>query len=166
MHRPPIRRRRGFTLTELLVTIALAALVAGLAVPSFASAVARHRLQGAAEQLAHDLAEARFDAARRGTPLHVSFATGAQWCYAVAAAPDCGCRDAAGCGLKTVQAADHPGVQLLQAEDATLAPGPAGHRGGALLQGADGHQLRVALTPLGRPRVCAPAGAVRGYPGC
>jgi type IV fimbrial biogenesis protein FimT len=166
MHRPPNRRPRGFTLTEMMVAIALSAIVAGLAVPSFAGALARHRLQGAAEQLVHDLAEARFDAARRGAPLHVSFATGAQWCYAVAAAPGCGCHGASGCGLKTVQAADHPGVQLLQADDATLVSGPSGHRGGALLQGADGQQLRVRLTPLGRPQVCAPAGAVRGYPGC
>lgn len=164
MRRPPVRR--GFTLTESLVTIAIVAVVAGLAVPSFASALARHRLQGAAEQLAHDLAEARFDAARRGAPLHLAFATGTRWCYAVAAAPGCGCREATACSLKTVQAADHPGVQMLQAEDAILAEGLSGHRGGALLQGADGLQLRVRLTPLGRPQVCAPAGAVRGYPGC
>jgi type IV fimbrial biogenesis protein FimT len=161
---------RGFTLPELMVTIALLAVIAGLAVPSFASALARHRLLGAAEELALDLAEARHDAAQRGTALHLHFEPGAHWCYAVATAPGCDCRHPAPCQLKRVLAADHPGVELVEAGDAMLSPdatpagGPAA--GHALLQGADGRQLRIALTPLGRARICAPAAAVRAYPGC
>jgi type IV fimbrial biogenesis protein FimT len=168
MRRPP--PARGFTLAELMVTIALLAVIAGLAVPSFASALARHRLLGAAEELALDLAEARHDAAQRGTTLHLHFEPGAHWCYAVATAPGCGCHDPAPCQLKRVSSADHPGVDLVEAGDATLSPeavpagGPA--TGHALLQGADGRRLRIALTPLGRARICAPAGAVRAYPGC
>ena len=38
--------------------------------------------------------------------------------------------------------------------------------GHALLQLDDGAQLRVGLTRLGRPSVCAPAGVVAGYPRC
>ena len=37
---------------------------------------------------------------------------------------------------------------------------------GRLLQAADAAPLRVALSPLGRPRICAPGGNVRGYPAC
>ena len=29
-----------------------------------------------------------------------------------------------------------------------------------------GRPLSVGLTPLGRPKVCAPQAAVAGYPGC
>ena len=71
--------------------------------------------------------------------------------------------------LKTVRAADHPGVTL-QAGSGMLvdarAVGPLRDSGQALLQGSEGAQLRVGLTPLGRPKVCAPGGAVPGYPNC
>lgn len=108
--RPGCRARaRGFTLLELMAALALSAIVVLLAVPSFAGAVARHRLQAAAEQLAHDLADARFEAAQRGTALHLSFATGAQWCYALALQAGCDCRAAAPCQISRVQAGDHPG---------------------------------------------------------
>ncbi len=161
------RATRGFTLVELMATLALSAIVVLLAVPSFAQAVARHRLQAAAEQLALDLAEARQQAAQRGTVLHLSFNGGAQWCYALAAAPGCDCRTDSACSLKTVASRDYPGVQLLQAEDARIEPRPGASSGGsALLQGAAGQALRVTLGPLGRARVCAPAGPSGNYPGC
>lgn len=166
--RPGCRARaRGFTLLELTAVLALSAIVVLLAVPSFAGAVARHRLQAAAEQLAHDLADARFEAAQRGTALHLSFATGTQWCYALALQAGCDCRAAAPCQISRVQAGDHPGVRLLHAEDARVDPLPGRSTGGdALLEAADAAPLRVALSPLGRPRICAPGGNVRGYPAC
>jgi type IV fimbrial biogenesis protein FimT len=158
--------RHGFTLAEVAVAIALLAILATLAVPSFGNALARHRLKAAAEHLAHDLAEARADAEQRGVPRHVSFERGARWCYAVSAAAGCGCHAAAACALKTVDGSDHPGVALVDSSDAGFQPDGAGTAGAALLQGADGAQLRVGLTRLGRPSVCTPGGAVAGVPAC
>lgn len=159
-------RPRGFTLPELMLTLAIVGVLLTLALPSFGSMVSRHRLKAAAEQLAADLGELRLQAAQRGVPLHLQVHAGAQWCYALASAGGCDCRVVQGCQLKTVQAQDHPGVTLLEGRDLRLdgSPGLAG--GIALLQGSDGAQLRVGLAPLGRPRICAPAGAVAGYAAC
>ena len=113
-----------------------------------------------------DLAELRLQAAQRGQPMHVQLSPGAQWCYALAVADGCDCRVPQGCQLKTVRAKDHPGVTLLQAQDLRIDPQP-GHSGGsALLQGSDGAKLRVGLSPLGRPKVCAPEAAVPGFSSC
>lgn len=166
---PAARRPRGFTLIELMFAVALLALLATLALPPVAGTLARYRLKAAAEHLAHDLAELRFESAQRGVPLHLRFDRGESWCYALAAASPCGCRSGGTCRIKAVSGADFPGVRLVEAQDAQFRPEAAAEvetEGGALLQGADGSQLRVALTRLGRPKVCAPGGAVGGYAAC
>lgn len=166
----PGRLSQGLTLIELMVALAIVALLMTLAVPSFGSVLARHRLKAAAEQLAADLAEARLLAAQRGHALHLNLQGGAQWCWAVTSASGCDCRVVQSCQLKTVRAADHPGVTLLDGGELRIAaPGLSTLRaddGHALLQGREGAALRVALTPLGRAKVCAAGAAVAGYAGC
>lgn len=166
----PPRPRRGLTLIELMVALAIVAVLMSLALPSFGAILARQRLKAAAEQLAADLSEARLLAAQRAQPLHLKLQPGAQWCWALASASGCDCRVAQSCQLKTVRGSDHPGVRLVDGGEMRIdAPGRGGlvlASGAALLQGRDGSALRVALTPLGRPKVCAPAAAVPGYPRC
>jgi type IV fimbrial biogenesis protein FimT len=163
------RRARGLTLLELLVMLAIVAVMMTLALPSFGSIVARHRLKAAAEQLSADLGDLRLLATQRGQVLHVHLHPGAQWCYALATVSGCDCRVAQSCQLKTVRAADHPGVTLLAGGNLLVDARNIGllqDSAQALLQGSEGAQLRVGLTPLGRPKVCSPGAAVPGYPGC
>ncbi len=173
-------RRRGFTLVELMIGLAVLALLATLAVPSMGSALQRQRLRAAAEHLAADLTEARFEATRRGQALHVLPRSGPQWCWAVARQPDCGCEappaeeDSASCQLSRSSQSDHAGVKLLQAQAVELTPqgtagGPAGAHTAvqaALFEGAPGSRLQVVITALGRARVCTPADPVPGVPPC
>lgn len=158
---------RGFTLVELAIGIAIMAVLATITLPSFAERIARARLAGAAETLASDLAEARFEAAQSGRPLYVLFEPGADWCYAVARTPDCGCRQAQACQLKVARASDVPGVTLVEATDARFEPATGDLPGGeARWRGLQGAQsLQVTLTPLGRAKICTPTG-LKGYAGC
>ena len=164
------RRVRGLTLIELMVVLGLSAVLVALTAPSFGQMLARQRLKAAAENLALDLAELRFAAAQRGSTLHLNVAPGTDWCYALAVAEGCDCHVPQGCQLKTVRAKDHPGVLLVRGRsvllDANSTPGSAGTLQAALLQSADGQQLSVAMTPLGRPKVCAPSAVVPGYAPC
>lgn len=164
----PARPKRGLTLIELVAVLGLLATLMMLALPSATGVVARHRLKAAAESLAHDLADLRFESAQRGTTLHLRFDRSGDWCYALAHSSPCDCRSGRSCQLKTVHARDYPGVRLVEAADAQFLPlgGAVESGGGALLESADGSQLRVALTRLGRPKVCAPGGAVSGYAAC
>jgi len=161
------RGQGGLTLIEVVIALAVLAVLSSIALPSLGQALHRQRLKAAAETLASDMAEARFEAARRGLPLHLVFAGGEGWCYAVATAAGCDCRAAQACQLRTVRAADLPGVALLDSQDARIeAGGVAAGATRTLFGTKKGEQLLVSLSLLGRSSVCAPGGQVSGYPRC
>jgi len=169
---------RGLTLLEVLATLAILAIVAAMALPSMSALQQRHRLVAAAETLASDLTEARFEAARMGQALHVQARvdnsgdgpTNSGWCWAVSTRPHCGCStapepashgaSAPACQLKQVQASAYPGISLLAPLQVLLAPqGGVGAVAGTELQSRHGDRLRVEVAALGRSRICVPAGA-------
>jgi len=61
------RNTRGLTLIEVMVGIAIAAIMAGLAAPSFLGSINRGRLEGAVANFGIDLQYARSEAIRRRT---------------------------------------------------------------------------------------------------
>jgi type IV fimbrial biogenesis protein FimT len=161
------RGQGGLTLLEAVITLVVLAVLSSIALPSFSQMLHLQRLKSAADTLATDIAEARFEAARRGQPLHLVFAGGQDWCYAVATLPGCDCHAAKACQLKTVRAANLPGVALMQGQDARIEPsGMAAGTTRALLGTRKGEQLQVSLSLLGRASVCTPGGRIAGYTRC
>ncbi len=61
------QKKRGFTLIELMVTIALVAILAALAVPGFAPLIASTRLSAATNELYTSLVQAKSEAVRSGS---------------------------------------------------------------------------------------------------
>jgi len=167
----PSSRARGFTLVELAIALAITALLAAMAVPSYTALVARQRLQATVEHLRADIALARQEAGRRAAPVYLVFHTGSAWCYAVATNPALDCSQAGGAAglIKRVQADSQPGVQLLLATPMALdSRTGASPQGGGLARfaSAQGQQLQVRLGHLGHASVCAPAAAVAGAAPC
>jgi len=162
------RHVAGLTLLELMVTVALVGILASLAVPSFGEQLARTHLKSAAERMAADMAQARFDASRLGMPMHMHFDTGARWCYAVSAAEICPCGEAAACQSLHAMGTDHPGVQLERAEDLHFDPrnGTTAAPAKVTLRTTRGDALNVEMTRLGRAKICAPESKTLGYPAC
>jgi type IV fimbrial biogenesis protein FimT len=145
------------------------AVLGALAVPTLGARFERQRLAAAAQALAADLANARFEAAQRGQPMHVQPAAGASsWCWSVGTHAACDCAQPQACQLHRVPGTAHPGVRLVQASAVRLEPGGVA---GTLAQVATfesrrGEQLRVLLLPMGRARICASAGALPEYAPC
>lgn len=73
---------RGFTLIELMITIAIAAILLTLGVPSFADFIANTRIATDSSNLMADLAFARSEAVKRGSPVAI--------CRKAAGATSCG----------------------------------------------------------------------------
>ena len=68
---PPRHVPRGFTLVELLVTLAVAAILLGVAAPSFRDVVQRNRQESALYALTGSLQLARSEAIKRSTRVSV-----------------------------------------------------------------------------------------------
>jgi type IV fimbrial biogenesis protein FimT len=68
MNRP---RNRGFTLLELLVTVAVAAVLLGIGVPSFIDTVRNNQMAASANDLLAAMHLARTEAVKRRTPVTV-----------------------------------------------------------------------------------------------
>jgi type IV fimbrial biogenesis protein FimT len=158
---------RGLTLLELAIAMAILAILAAVALPHMGVQLDQRRLHAAAEALASDLAEARFEAARQGRPIHLVVQPGTAWCWALATQPACPCGQRQACELRSASPADHTGVQVFQSQPMLLsATGAAQATGAATLESRRGARLRVEMHALGRPRICTEQGPTARYPAC
>jgi type IV fimbrial biogenesis protein FimT len=79
------RTSRGFTLVELVVTLAVLAIVIGIAVPAFNALIQRNRLTTAANEMVAALQTAKLEAVRRNRRVEVcptangSTCSGSDW---------------------------------------------------------------------------------------
>ncbi|HEY0661789.1 MAG TPA: GspH/FimT family pseudopilin [Lysobacter sp.] len=73
---------RGFTLVELMVTLAVAAILLALATPSLAELLRRNRIAAANNELVTALNVARAEALRRGRPVTVCASADQRSCAA------------------------------------------------------------------------------------
>lgn len=175
--RPPLAR--GLTLVELMVSIALLALLATAAVPSFETFLLRREMTGLSEQLIADLQGLRSAAIARQQALRLTVkspTSGRGGCYAV----HTGAADACTCNNGTVQctggellhgvALPPQGRLLLRANVASLRldprQGTLSPTGSIEVVGHDGRSLKHVINLLGRARVCAASGAWAGVPSC
>lgn len=181
----------GFTLVELLVAVAVLAIVLTIAIPSFASIAQRARLKSAADKLRSELSEARTEALRRNRNVVVSFTRstdGATWCYGFTL-NDSGCDcsqtnpgaadycfvDVNGSTpiRRVVSSSDYAGVSL----SASTITGdrlrfssvrPTLDAGSVTFTSSGGDSVRVTASNFGRLRLCSPAGDTYygAYPAC
>ncbi len=76
--------QQGFTLIELMVTIAIAAILLAVAVPSFQDSIRRNRVATVAGNLVSALDNARAEAIRRAVPVYLCPSTSGTDCTATA----------------------------------------------------------------------------------
>ena len=169
---------RGLTVIELMVTVAIMAILLVVGVPSFNDFLAKGRLVGAAEALAQDLQLARSEALRSNAPVTLSLSSGNAWCYgSVPGATACNCNTASACTLRQVGRADYRGVTMGAPTFAGNAVTFTAHQGLAnagtvdftFTQPTAGNPnaaLRVSLGAGGQVSVCSTAGAVSHIPAC
>jgi prepilin-type N-terminal cleavage/methylation domain-containing protein len=190
----PCRRpSRGFTMIELMVAVAIIAVLLAVAAPSFIGYLAKQRVEGVASELGTDLQYARSEAVARNTEVRVTFGTG---CYVVHTQPTGAtattCSQAEGVDSVMGAAGGTSAVEIKTTKlrgggAATIVPADSltwiefePVRGAATWNGtaagaaavnvgsnAGSWQLRISVNQaVGRMRTCSPGGTFKGYSAC
>ena len=98
------RIKQGFTLLELLVVLAIIAILGALTLPSLLGFNQEHKTADTAQSLYYALQYARSEAVLQNTTVYVNFQTGLSWCYGVNATSNCNCAVPNSCALQVVTA--------------------------------------------------------------
>lgn len=172
------RRPQGLTLLELLIVVAITAVVAASAAPSFSALLEARRLESAAMRLAADIQFVRSEAITRNRSLRLSVQAGegaSCWIVHTGAAADCRCDAAvATCngsarvirsvvlpGSDRVGLSANVGSMLFDPLHGTITP-----TGTLRLAAAHAGTVHHVVNVLGRVRSCSPGATVPGYPAC
>lgn len=166
MNRP---QSAGFTLIELMIVIAITAILTALAVPSFSVTLNTQRISGAAEAVLNDLRWARSEAIKRNTEVRVTFTSGSNWSYTIDTVPVLATND--GILPKTVYGSDFPSTTLSTASFSggvaytTFDPvrGTANNGTAKIESEHYNYSADVIVSTLGRVRIC---GTLGGYAAC
>lgn len=182
----------GFTLVEMMVTIAVLAITLAIAVPSFQNFINKGRLVGAAEQVSADLKYARSEALQRNRLTSISFkniGTGTAWCYGIdddsSTACDCSAATSnctvggvekkltndgfSGVSITSVNFIDNKVCIDPQRGVVSSGAGCASTSGGTATLTSTSGTLHVVTSVLGRVKICTPTADDKnklGYPRC
>ena len=178
-HQQAPRRQAGLTLIESLICLAVAAVGAGAALPSFHQALERRHLEGASAQLATDIRLARSAAVAQRTSVRLSVQRdGGQSCYVIhtGSTGDCRCTgtgeavcSGAAQTLRVVGFADkHPVHISASASNLQFDPdrGTVTPTSTLRLQARGGAAIHQVVNIMGRARSCSPGAAVPGHEAC
>ena len=162
-------RQLGFTLTELVVAIAVLAIGIGLTVPSFNDMVEKKRLKRAAEAVIADFNFFRQEGLkRRAVSFSFNVDDGTSWCYGIETGT-CDCTTADDCSVRQVMGSDFADVSSVTSTASNYAYSwvrGTVTAGSITFDSPAGFDLRVVISALGRTSICSPSDNMSEYPSC
>ncbi len=160
--RPAKPTAGGFTLLEMALVIGLLGIILAVAVPSYASFMARQQLRTVADQLVQDLSQAREASLHRSQRVFASFKPGKSWCWGISSALPCDCQGGVpACDISRQDGREFPRVSLEAARVLEFEPGMGRlvAVGETRFGTGQGHSLSVSTSLMGRAHVCGPDAA-------
>jgi type IV fimbrial biogenesis protein FimT len=158
-------KQHGFTLIELMITIAVMAILLTLALPSFNDFIAKRRLIGAGEAVYGQFQFARGVTLADAQDIYIHVTPGDSWRVGVTDKASCDSNTANDCTIDTVTrvttAEDFPDITLttnLGANDSGfVSPRATAQENGnvTLTHTVLGHSLKLLLSNLGRITICS-----------
>jgi prepilin-type N-terminal cleavage/methylation domain-containing protein len=169
------RATRGFTMIELMITVAVIAIVLSVAAPSFTSFLAKKRVESTMAELSTDIQYARSESVSRNAAVRLTYVSSS--CYAVHLSTDAASCTTTTNMIKTQSLTSGSTAALSAASNGYyiefdpvrgLATFSDGNTPGAININSsnNAYQLRAAVCTMGRVVVCSPNTSFNGYPTC
>ncbi|MFS8064085.1 MAG: Tfp pilus assembly protein FimT/FimU [Luteimonas sp.] len=184
----------GFTLVELMVTLAVLAIVLVAAVPSFVDFFDKSRVRGAADNVISVISNARVESVKNDLDVNLAFTgSGSAWCVGANAATaptggnEAGAAAACDCTVTTeclvsgarsaIDVGAAPGVSIGTLPAALVFDSklgvitPLGAREVTLTSPRGKYDIKVEMNALGQARLCTPITptlkpVIAGIPAC
>lgn len=154
----------GFTLIELVVTVAVLAILSTYGVSQFSKIQDKRQLKGVVSMIHQDLRYARGQALKMNKKVVISATAGSSWCYGLTTKASCDCGTPNDCTITTdagtsefIRAASmYPDVTLSSATSLSFSPfrGTVAN-GNITMVSGDGVSAKVVVLGFGRARVCS-----------
>lgn len=169
---------RGFTLVEMMITIAIIAILAMIAAPSFNNFFDKYRVKRAAETVSAFLINTKSEAIKRNKFVSAAITgSGATWCVGMTESSTCNCTTVDACKIdgvdRVISSASYKGVELVGPDTGHVFQfkpqrGTIGNPETVELKSAKGLEINVVVGQFGRIKLCSPSGSgnVGGYPVC
>ena len=163
-------RPAGFTLVELMVTLAVAVILTMVVVPSVQSLLERQRLSAAVEAVQAQVVLAKSESSKRSADVVLTALGGPPWRTTLTYFDAVSASSVS----RVVGGGDHPGVNMQSPAEGsqgtftfepvrgTVVRAPTSLVGVTL--GSANHQVRIDVDVVGRMRICSPN--FGRYPAC
>lgn len=171
---------RGFTLIEMMISVAVLIVLVAIAAPSFNNFFDKYRVKRAADTFSSFLINSKSEAIKRNQTVRtVITGSGATWCAGMTVNDTCDCSSTGTSACKidgadrVISSASFKGVELngpatayafeFKSQRGTLTDNET-----VELESAAGLELNVVVSRVGRIKLCSPSGSgnLGGYPVC
>lgn len=166
-------KQNGITLVEILVVLAMLAILTAVLTPSMDTYFNQANVKGAAEALYGDVNLARTIATKSTDTVTITFVSGTSWCYGLSSgAITCACDSApssTNCNLGLTTATNFKNTALAVTNATTTFSTSRGTTisNTAIFSATNPTQsATVTVSAMGVPSICSTGASVGGYPAC
>jgi type IV fimbrial biogenesis protein FimT len=162
-------KSQGITLIELLVTLAVMAIISGIGLPSYNAIVNETKLIGLTQQLVEALRVTKQLAITRDKTQYLSVnMVGPERCWGISSQPVCNCSVSSSCALENYQiSTDYSTITLNTNRDTlSFSPLSGSTNGASYTLSAGSGSVKVTVSTLGRIRACSETGGSTLYANC
>ena len=160
---------KGFTLTELLIAIAVVAILLVVGIPSFKQMFDSNKLKGGSDALYFMLTLTKTESVKRNRDIYLDIETGTNWCVGVKADAVCDCKIAGSCDIATVNHEKYTNLTLVSDYISPVFDRVRGtfNEPDKLfkLQSESGGEVQIKINFMGAIRMCG-VGNVLDLPAC